>query len=420
MKLSQFTNQMLAKEAGFDFVAAHFKCEENRFDKDNPQGYVNFGSAQNFLHHEELQSRLDKSLWEESDSRYQSFRGTSECRNSIATYLESLAGTPIDKDHIVVGNGIISLLEALSIALLDEGDTVLVPTPVFPGLVAALRLRTKARISHLPLDPAEDFRLSPTDLDAAITREVSQGKPVKCVLLCSPGNPVGQVFSDKEIAAFIEITREHNCALIIDEVYASSCFEGTTFHSALSDQAKHVFVLGGLSKDFGLAGYATGWVHGTHERVMKAVKSQAHFYRLPTLVQRCIQSILAPEWRLGFTAINRRLLSRQYEESRDFFTSQGIDVVPAEAGLCLWLDLGNYLSSHDSIGQMQLYEELLETFRVHISPGSSFYCNLPNYFRICFSQDTHTLREGLRRIENGLNRRASLNPITTPTEETLS
>ena len=418
--MSRFAKQLSGTPSGFDFVAAHFRCEEDRFSDDNANGYVNFGSAQNFLHNEKLQQQLDENLWIEAEARYQSFRGTYDCRLSIAGYLESISGASIDWEQIVVGNGIISLLESLALALLDEGDSVLVPTPVFPGLVNAITLRTNARVSYVPLGPENDFRLSPTAIDAALTREAAAGHCVKAVLLCSPGNPVGQVFTAKEIAAFTEIAREHNCALIVDEVYASSCFEGVDFTSALTFQDKHVFVLGGLSKDFGLAGYATGWLHGTHPQVMAAVAKQAHFFRLPTPIQRNIQTVLEPEWRTKFIAVNRRLLSRQYRETRQHLEALGVGVSTAEAGLCLWLDLSDFLTSQDAAGQMHLYQELLEEYRVHISPGSGFHCQLPRYFRICFSQDIRALHEGLQRIETGLRNISKTNPLAISMEKTLS
>ncbi|MEM9659951.1 MAG: pyridoxal phosphate-dependent aminotransferase, partial [Planctomycetota bacterium] len=250
-----------------------------------------------------------------------------------------------------------------------------------------------------------DFRLTPPDLEQALQRERARGKSVKAVLLCSPGNPVGQVFDAEQVEAFVRIAAEYACALIVDEVYASSCFDGVEFHSALTHEAEHVFVLGGLSKDFGLAGYAAGWLHGFHTGVMKAVAKQAHFYRLPSPVQRTIQEVLAPHRRREFVDGNRRLLFERAREARTTLEAIGVDVAPAEAGLCLWLDLTEYLTTPDGDGQMDLYCELLEESRVHLSPAAGFYCSLPGYFRICFSQEAAVLQEGLKRIVSGLSNR---------------
>ena len=130
---SHFTRRMLNRVAGFDFVAAHFSCESNRFSTWNPGGFVNFGSAQNFLNSREIQQRMTVVEWSEQDAHYQPFSGTASCKVAIADHLESLAGVHVDPQHVIVGNGVISLLEALAIAILNHNENVLVPTPVFPG-----------------------------------------------------------------------------------------------------------------------------------------------------------------------------------------------------------------------------------------------------------------------------------------------
>lgn len=400
---SQFTDRLAAAPPKFDFVAAHFACERDRYGKDNPSGFVNLGSAQNFLHRDRLNRRLRTVDGIADDAHYQPFAGTESCRRAVAGHLQSLAETNVDPDQIVVGNGIISLLEALAVALLDEGDSVLIPTPVFPGLVAALSVRVRSKVAFLHTASATDFRLTPDMVDAELHRQACDGRRIRAILLCSPGNPVGQVFTRSEIEAFADIADQHDCALIVDEVYAGSVFDDAVFASAVSLKKAHVYVLGGLSKDFGLAGHATGWLHGRNESVIRAVAKQAHFFRLPAPTQRVIESLLEPTWRADYLNVHRRELSESFRHAVGWLRDAGIDAVPSQAGLCLWLDLRRHLGTNDADGEMRLYQKLLGDHRVHVSPGAGFHAKEPGFFRICFSQEPGTLEQGVSRLTRCLS-----------------
>jgi len=402
---SEFTKQVLAAKSSFDFVAAHFACEKDKFSPDNPNGYVNLGSAQNFLSKQDISQRLESLQWDSADTAYRQFSGTDSCRNAIANYLGELSGRNIDPNHVVVGNGLISVLEALSIAILNPEEIVLVPTPVFPGLVTALTSRTEARFAAIEANPENGFQFTPATLRAELERRSSPGQSdanVAAVLLCSPGNPIGQVYSADQIRDFVNIAEEFNIALIVDEIYASSCFDGIDFVSALTQESENVFVIGGLSKDFGLAGYTTAWVHTTNQKILPALNKQAHFFRLSAPIQRAIESFLDPNWRHEFSRQNRTRLTQCYQLALKTLVDIGVSVTPAEAGLVLWLDLREFLKSADDAGQLELYQYLLEQHRVHVSPASGFHVSQPGFYRICFSQQPDTLVEGLNRIQRGL------------------
>lgn len=456
--VSRFTKSVASAPPSFDFVAAHFDCERDRFSAENPQGFVNLGSAQNFMHADALQEML---MWashgEEDETHYQRFEGTQACREAIARHLcrltesdsenslatdndpaqpgrcdlgnvatqefsaSSTTHTEVHADDIVVGNGIISLLEALVFALLDEGEQVLIPTPVFPGLVNAVRMRSSFDVAFLHTDPAQGFQLRPGQLERALKDHQKAGDRIKAILLCSPGNPVGQVFNPIQLDAFEDIAKRYGCALIVDEVYAGSCFEDASFRSAVALQSERVYVLGGLSKDFGLAGYATGWLHATDQDVMKAVAKQAHFFRLPTPVQRTIQAALDPDWKEPYLANHQNVLRQRHAETRSALETLGVPVADSKAGLCVWMDLRRFLDESAADPELQLYQSMLQNHRVHISPGSGFYTPHRGFFRLCFTQNRATLREGLKRLRAAIAERSnSSSPFPIPFVEAVS
>lgn len=405
---SQFTKSLLSQKPSFDFVAAHFACENNLYSQANPEGYVNFGSAQNFLQSDQRSKLLQSLSVDTEDARYQPFAGTESCRAAVAKYLQQSTKSDlkdavvVDSSHVVLGNGLVSLLEALTIALLDEGDKVLIPTPVFPGLVNAMSLRVRSGVHFLHTKEDDEFRLTPASLEAELTAQASS-QQIRAVLLCSPGNPIGQVFSRQELCELLAVAKRFDCALIVDEIYAGSCLNGVSFCSAIELQSDHVYVLGGLSKDFGLAGFATGWLHVANDAVRRAVAKQSHFYRLPAPMLRMTETVLCAGVQDGYLKRHRQILSDCFQTVIKRFRSEKIAITPTGSGLCLWLDLRDCLTTSDADGEMRLYQSLLNDYRVHISPGAGFYTPDVGFFRICISQNSQTLHEGLTRLSRGLD-----------------
>lgn len=404
--VSQFTQAIVDAPTGFDFVAAHFECENNAWSPVNPDGYVNLGSAQNFLAVNEVGAMLQGASWAAPAlQKYQAFTGMPDCRQQVAGYMSELAGLEGDDvlpaEHVIIGNGLIGLLEALAVALLDDGDAVLVPTPVFPGLVTALSLRVRSHVSVLQTNADTSFQLTPELLDAALAERAAGGERIRAVLLCSPGNPVGRVYTEHQMRQFAAVAQRHGCFLIVDEIYAGGCF-GRPFFSAAALEQPHVCVLGGLSKDFGVAGYATGWVYAADERVRRALARQAHFFRLSTTAQWAMQSILMWHGDHDYLAQHRQRLKNNYQLATDLLDEHRIACFPTEAGLCLWLDLRDVLTVPDQSGELQFYERLLREFRVHISPGQGFLTGESGYFRLCFSHAASRLTEGLRRLTSAV------------------
>ena len=401
---SNFTRQIQNSSNSFDFVAAHFRCERDKYSAaENADGYVNFGSAQNFVCGPEIAERLGAIPWHPEDMAYREFAGTDECRAAIARQMSIHSTAQVDPQNLVVSNGVISVLEAISIAVLNPGEKVLVPTPVFPGLVTALTLRTGAEFITFDTRPEDGFQLSSEQLRDELRSLETENVQIKALLLCSPGNPIGHVFDAEELKRFVEIAQEFGFLLIVDEIYASSCFDEVEFVSSVSFDSPNVATIGGLSKDFGVAGFATGWLHSTNETIMTAVRKQSHFFRLPAPVQRAIEFFLDPEWSQTFSATNRKRLTESYTRAVQSIREIGVDVVPAEAGLVLWLDLRSFLKTPGEAGQLELYRYLLDENRVHLSPACGFHYPEPGFFRICFSQQENTLLEGLGRIQKGLH-----------------
>lgn len=399
---SEYSNCLRELKPTFDHEQLNFECEQNKYSDLNPGGYVNLGSAQNFAATAELAERLDSLRWSSEDARHHNFAGTKNCLEAIADHLQVFSDRQIQASNIVVGNGIASLLEALIFATTQPGDAVITTTPIDPSFVNAMRLRTQIKLIAIETQPETQFHMTPAVLNEKLQEMSSQQKNVKAVVICSPGNPIGHVYTPVEIIEFVKLAERFNLWLIVDEICALSCFENVDFFSSLKICSDKVLTVGGLSKDFSDSGYSAAWLHTSTSQIIQSLHLQAQLFQSPVQMQRAIESFLEPQWHTRFLAHNRTRLTKQYGQTIEAFYEIGAKLTPIQAGLSAWLDLRAFLKSKNESGQLELYRYLLHQHRVHISPSSVFLHDKPGFFKINFNQESGTLQEGLKRIQQGM------------------
>jgi arginine:pyruvate transaminase len=152
-------------------------------------------------------------------TRYAEVAGAAALRAAIAAHHERLSGQRVTPGQVVVLAGAQSALFAACQCLLDPGDAVLVPEPMYvtyPARVAA----AGGRLVRVPLLPERGFRLDLDRLASSVT------PAVRAILLNSPNNPTGAVMTRPELEAVADLCRRHDLWLISDEVYASLLHEG--------------------------------------------------------------------------------------------------------------------------------------------------------------------------------------------------
>jgi aspartate aminotransferase len=208
-------------------------------------------------------------------TRYTPVAGIPELRRAIAGYLESVGDKPVDWEGVVVGAGAKQALFNAAFALFGPGDEVLVGAPYwtsYPEIVAL------ARAEPVPVsgDPDRNFLLTRADLDAACT-ERTRG-----LILCSPSNPTGAVYSFGELGEIAEWAKERDIVLIADEIYREIYFgdEGPSAPSILQlpEESLGPYVLiDGASKCFAMTGWRIGFSYTEVELAKKltALQSQA-------------------------------------------------------------------------------------------------------------------------------------------------
>jgi aspartate/methionine/tyrosine aminotransferase len=182
---------------------------------------------------------------------YSASEGITELRDAIAQK-ENLKGLSIDKDDILVTNGVSEGLDMVISSIIEEGDEVLLPGPYYPPYASYVRLH-----GGVPIEFAVDLENSTPDFD-----DIRSKITPKTVAICliSPNNPTGAVFEENSLKKLIDIANEHNLYIICDEIYDQIVFDKKFVGIGKVAGNSPVIILNGFSKVHLMSGWRIGYI----------------------------------------------------------------------------------------------------------------------------------------------------------------
>ncbi|KAJ5532874.1 hypothetical protein N7494_009426 [Penicillium frequentans] len=387
------------------------------YDADtNPTGLISFGLAENSPMREDIVNYINERVVFTTDSISYRSSATINARlpTVAAAHLNRVLGThtPINPDHIFVADCPTSLGSMLGYNLAERGEAVLVNRPVYGRF--ELDYGVEAGVEIVYANTTIDEAFTPTVVDKyeqALQEANERGVNIRAVLLVNPHNPVGRCYPIHTLEAIAQFCDKRSIHLISDEVYASCVFDSgdpdaVPFTSILALDLEKlidpnlVHVLYGFSKDFASGGLHLGFLITQNEQLRQACKM---ILRLHSPSQAAITigtTILEDQdFVSSFTAKSRESLAAGYRLATSILEKEGIDYAKGgNAGFFVYIDLSPFLSNDGSPTQEQEYAlaQKLVDAGVFLHPGEE-HGKSPGWFRLVFSHDEITLREGLRR-----------------------
>ncbi|XP_064120214.1 1-aminocyclopropane-1-carboxylate synthase-like protein 1 [Macrobrachium nipponense] len=412
-----------------DFLVANLnKASANPFSEENPGGIVNLGTAVNRLLESDLATRLaqdDCFKFSPLNQHYYDFRGIKCLKISLSNFFARhfQPYKRVIAEKMIIFNGVSSCLDAISHVLCDPGDIIITPTPVYARIFTDVHDAARAIVEPLPLSEEEDengqtFALKPEELERKIVSLRATGKNVRCFILVTPNNPLGDIYSAELMMELLNVCAKYEVHFVSDEIYGLSVFEGTKFTSLLSldiPDPSRTHLLWGFSKDFGLAGLRIGVIYSFSEDVFQALSNMSLYKCTPQIVQEAAAALIEDiEWCDKFyLPLNSTRLANAYEYAASRLQSMGVQVRPAKAGLFIWGNARSLLHSPTEEDEMKLHEEALDA-GVYIVPGMKLYCTTPGWFRLITSVTRKELQVGLDRLQEVLEARAKRCPEKLP------
>ncbi|KAG9160601.1 hypothetical protein Leryth_019320 [Lithospermum erythrorhizon] len=342
---------------------------------------------------------------------FQDYHGLKEFRQAVARFMEKVRGDKVsfDPDRIVMSGGATGAHESLAFCLADPGDVFLVPTPYYPGFDRDLRWRTGVQLLPVVCESSNDFRLTREALETAFEEAQAANIRVKGLLLNNPSNPLGTVMSRETLLEAVDFINEKNIHLICDEIYAATVFSQPGFISIaeiVSENPKCnldlIHIVYSLSKDLGFPGFRVGIIYSYNDAVVSCARKMSSFGLVSTQTQHLIASMLSDDIFVEkFLAESSDRLAKRHEIFTRGLSQVGIGSLKSSAGLYCWMDLRRMLKEATFEGEMELWRMIIHEVKLNVSPGSSFHCSEPGWFRVCFANmDDETVKIALRRIRN--------------------
>uniref|UniRef100_A0A2P2IBW4 1-aminocyclopropane-1-carboxylate synthase-like protein 1 n=1 Tax=Hirondellea gigas TaxID=1518452 RepID=A0A2P2IBW4_9CRUS len=351
---------------------------------------------------------------------YYDFTGQPQTKKALSDFLvrHLTNGKPVPPEQLVVYNGATACLDCLAYGLTDEGEVIIVPTPVYGRIFTDCQERTHTDIQPLYLQPKDitgrerDFELQAVDLENRIQELTSEGKVVRVFILVNPQNPTGDIYPEALLRDLLNVCAKYQMHAIIDEIYALSVLGGAEFTSVLAlddlPDPERTHFIWGMSKDFGLAGIRVGVIHSRNTQLLNYLGNGSAYQSTPSLIHDMVTSLLADkDWCDNFfLPTSQQRLTRSYEFVVKQMNAAGIHIHQSKGGVFAWINISPFMKQQTKEEEFAVFEELLKA-GVYMVPGSAMYCAVPGWIRIIFSVAEDELSTGLQRLFTVLDARRS-------------
>jgi aspartate aminotransferase len=209
---------------------------------------------------------------QQGETKYTPVAGTAALQKAIAEKLERENGLSYKANQVVVSNGAKHSLFNLFVALLNEGDEVIIPSPYWLSYPEMVRMAGGESV-FVACSEKNEYKLQPAAFEAAITPRT------KAVILNSPSNPIGVVYTPNELKALSDVAVNHGLYIVSDEIYEKMVYDGAV-HVSPGSFSKSVFdrtiTVNGFSKSYSMTGWRLGYMAGPPEVVKAVCALQSH------------------------------------------------------------------------------------------------------------------------------------------------
>lgn len=342
-----------------------------------------------------------KKAIDENYSHYSPVPGYPVLRQAICEKLKRENGLDYTLTQIICSNGAKQSVCNVIMSLIGAGDEVIVPAPYWVSYTQMVKLADGVPVT-VETGMEQNFKMTPAQLEAAITPNT------RALILCSPSNPTGAIYTLPELTALAEVLKKHSRIIVIsDEIYEHINYIGG--HASMAQvpgMKERTVIINGVSKAYAMTGWRIGFA-AAEEWIVKAVnKLQGQYTSGPCSVSQIAAAA-------AFSGPQQCVedMRREFEERRDLIVSlaraiNGLEVNSPDGAFYLFPKCSSYFGKSDgekvinSSTDMALY--LLEKGHVATVSGDAF--GAPGYFRMSYATSRDNIRKAMQRISDALSR----------------
>ncbi|MBT3754823.1 MAG: pyridoxal phosphate-dependent aminotransferase [Candidatus Cloacimonetes bacterium] len=333
-------------------------------------------------------------------TRYTASSGILELRQAISAKLKRDNHLDCDPSDILVSPGAKASIFFVLMTICDPRDEVLIPSPYWVSYTSQVEMVDAFPIL-LPTRAASNFKISAEQLEEALE---SLSNP-KALILNSPNNPTGSIYSKKELAKIAAVCVKHNIMIISDEIYEKLIYDGKKHVSiaTISDEVReHTVVINGVSKAYAMTGWRLGYAAGPKDIINRAARIQSHS-------TSCVNSITQKAAIVALSECDGSIaeMRDEFQKRRNFLVDElnKISNVKCRLPRGAFYAMPNisYYLHNNKLGiknGVKMCEYLLKEYKVAIVSGSAFGAD--KYVRFSYATSMENIKEGLRRFKQGL------------------
>ena len=329
-------------------------------------------------------------------SRYSPVPGYADLREAVVAKLKKENGLDYKVSEILVSNGAKQAVCNAIMALVDDGEEVIVPTPYWVSYPQMVLLAGGTPV-HIPAGFDQNFKITPEQLEAAITPKT------RMLILCSPSNPTGSVYSRAELEGLANVIKKHpDMYVLADEIYEHINYVGK--HESIAQfpgMKEQSIIINGVSKAYAMTGWRIGYMAAPEWIVKGCNKLQGQYTSGPCSVSQKAAMV-------AYNASQECVedMRKAFERRRDLIVSlvkeiPGLEVNVPDGAFYVFPKCKSYLGKTDGervikdTNDFAMY--LLEVGHVATVGGDAF--GDPECFRMSYATSDDNIREAMRRIK---------------------
>ena len=340
-----------------------------------------------------------KKAVDDNYTRYPPVPGYMDLREAIAKKLKQENGLDFSPAQVVVSGGAKQSLSNIILSCINPGDEVIIPVPAWVSYIEMVKLADGVNVL-VPAGIENDFKITPEQLEQAITPRS------RMLLLCSPSNPSGSVYSRQELEGLVAVLARHpEITVLSDEIYEHINYTGSfTSMASFPEIADRTVIVNGVSKAYAMTGWRVGFMAGPLALAKAVTKLQGQ-------TTSGISSIAQRAALAAYTGSQECVVEMReaFRRRRDLVVAMareipGLKVNEPQGAFYLFPEVSAYIGQRfgDKViaDDNDLCMYLLEEAHVATVSGSAF-C-LPGYIRLSYAASDEALAEALRRIAKAL------------------
>lgn len=336
---------------------------------------------------------------EEGNTKYTATSGIVELKEVIAKKLHDDNGLNYGTKNIIISTGAKQSLANVFMAILNPGDEVIIPVPYWVSYPELVKLSDGVPV-FIETKKENDFKVTYDELKSVLS------KNTKAIVINSPNNPTGTVYSKKDLEVIAKFAEENDLIIISDEIYEKLIYEKEEHISIASlseDAFKRTVVINGFSKAYAMTGWRIGYAACYNEELIKVMNNvQSHM----TSNTNSIAQFAALEALNGDQETIKNMV-KEFSLRRELMIEliseiEDLTFIEPKGAFYVMIDVSKVLKKANIKGSMEFANLLLKEENVVVIPGIAF--GEDNFIRLSYATSKEEIIKGLKRIKEFVNK----------------